>query len=661
MPELGFLRELLIVLAVTITIVFLFQRFGIPSIVGFLLAGVVIGPYGLRLVSDIATVDIIANIGVIILLFTIGLDMSLAEIASVRGYAIWAGLLQILLTIAIVAALGAAFDLPAGVAIFYGFLVANSSTAVVLKIYSDRGETDSLHGRIATGMLVIQDLSLVPMMLLIPVLGSTGSIAYPALLWALLQALVAVCVIVVAARYALPRLLHHVALLKSREIFTLFILFVSMGTAWLSAEFGISLALGAFIAGLLISESEYSHQMASDLLPLRDCFSGIFFMSVGMLLDLSLASARPATYLAALAAMVVIKAGVIVAIFWLLYRSLRLGLIIGLSFAHMGEFSFVLAQAGREPGLLTDNGSQIFLTVSILSLMAAPFLIQWSRRLGFGLDRAVGGPSAGDDSATASESAEAGHVIVVGYGLNGQNLTRVLKEVGIRYQILEMDPSVVRAARAAGEPIVFGDGTRPEILHRVGIERARVLVIAVSDPVATARIVSQARRLRSDLSIIVRTRYVAEIDRLYRLGATQVIPEEFETSVEIFARVLQEYHMPRNLISLQVDLIRKEHYGALRGLRLQGRQLDELSQYLAGTTTDTVLILESSPAAGKSLEESGLRAHTGVTVIAVVRDGKSTHNPVPEFCLAAGDVLVLLGSHKELDEAIQILSPPPGD
>jgi CPA2 family monovalent cation:H+ antiporter-2 len=661
MPELGFLRELLIVLAVTITIVFLFQRFGIPSIVGFLLAGVVIGPYGLKLISDLATVDIIANIGVIILLFTIGLDLSLAEIASVRGYAIWAGLLQMLLTITIVAALGAAFDLPAGVAIFYGFLVANSSTAVVLKIYSDRGETNSLHGWIATGMLVIQDLSLVPMMLLIPVLGSSASIAYSALLWALLQAVFAVGLIIVAARYLLPRLLHHVALLKNREIFTLFILFVSMGTAWLSAEFGISLALGAFIAGLLISESEYSHQMASDLLPLRDCFSGIFFMSVGMLLDLGLASAQPATYLAALAAMVVIKAGVIVGIFWLLYRSLRLGLIIGLSFAHMGEFSFVLAQAGREPGLLTENGSQIFLTVSILSLMAAPFLIQWSHRLGFGLDRAAADPSTGAAAATPGESAEAHHVIVVGYGLNGQNLTRVLKEVGIRYHILEMDPSVVRAVKEAGEPILFGDGTRPEILHRAGIERARILVIAVSDPMATARIVSQARRLRSDLSIIVRTRYVAEIDRLYRLGATQVIPEEFETSVEIFARVLQEYHMPRNLISLQVDLIRKEHYGALRGLRLQGRQLDELSQYLAGTTTDTVLVLEGSPAAGKSLEETDPRSRTGVTVIAVVRDGKSTHNPAPEFRLAAGDVLVLLGSHKELDDAIQILSPPPGD
>jgi CPA2 family monovalent cation:H+ antiporter-2 len=224
-----------------------------------------------------------------------------------------------------------------------------------------------------------------------------------------------------------------------------------------------------------------------------------------------------------------------------------------------------------------------------------------------------------------------------------------------------MDPSVVRVAKSAGEPISFGDGTRPEILHGLAIGSARVFVVAVSDPVATQRIVAQARRLKPDISIIVRTRYVAEIDRLYRLGANQVIPEEFETSVEIFARVLQEYRMPRNLISLQVDLIRKEHYGALRGLRLQGRQLDELSQYLAGTTTDTVLVLETSPAVGKSLDAIELGARSGVTVIAVVRDGKSIPNPAPDFALAAGDVLVLLGSHKALDEAIQILSPRPHD
>src|ERR1051325_10359999 len=316
MPEAAFLKELLIVLAVTLSILFFFQRVGLPSIVGFLLAGVVIGPHGLELVREVPAVATIANIGVIILLFTIGLEMSLAELAAVRGYAAWAGLLQVFLTVAAVAVIGSAFALPLPIAVFYGFLVVNSSTAVILRILAERRETDSLHGRIATGMLVMQDLALVPMALLIPALASSASISAAVLLGTLAKALFAVGVIVVAARFAIPRLLHQVALLRSREIFTLFILFVSFATAWLASEFGISLALGAFSAGLLLSESEYSHQMVADLLPLRDCFSGVFFISIGMLLDVAFVRADLGKQMGTLALLVGVKAGIVVVIFW---------------------------------------------------------------------------------------------------------------------------------------------------------------------------------------------------------------------------------------------------------------------------------------------------------------------------------------------------------
>ena len=357
--------------------------------------------------------------------------------------------------------------------------------------------------------------------------------------------------------------------------------------------------------------------------------------------------------------MIGIKGVVLFAVFWWLYRSIRLGIVLGLGLAQIGEFSFVLAKAGINYRLLSPTDGQIFLAASILSMMATPFLIQWAHSWAFGFEglfqnAGVNRSTSGGANETASST---GHVIVVGYGLNGQNLARVLKEVGIPYRVLEMDPDLVRSAKAGGEPIAFGDGTRPEILQQVGIGNARVLVVAISDPVGTARLVSQARRLRTDLYIIVRTRYVAEIDRLYRLGANQVIPEEFETSVEIFARVLQEYHVPRNVISLQVDLIRKEHYGTLRGIRLQGKQLDALSQFLVGTTSDIFSILETSPAIGRSLEEINLSTRTGVSVIAVVRDGRSYPTVGNDFKLAVGDLLVLLGGHKALDDAAHILNP----
>ena len=659
MSDLPFLRQLIIVLAATISIVFVFQKLRLPTIVGFLLAGVIIGPNGLQLITSLSQVETLAEIGVVLLLFSIGLEFSFETIVSVQRRVIWAGLLQVGLTILLVLALTRFFGLSIEIGIFYGFLLSLSSTAIVLRIYNDRREINSIQGRLASGVLLFQDLCIVPMMLLLPVLGQSGKGSLVSIVWAVAKALFALVLIVWAARRFLPRLLHQVALLRNREIFILFVVLICLGTAWLASESGLSLALGALIAGLVISESELSHQIIADVLPLRDCFSGIFFISIGMLLNLDLLTRDFLTPLMNLLLIVGIKSLLIFAVFWWLYGSIRLAVLLGLSLAQVGEFSFILAKAGINYKLLTPANEQLFLAGSILSMIATPFLIQSVHGLAVGLEAMLGASpestSAGETA--ASENVAQGHVVVVGYGLNGQNLARVLKEVGIPYRVLEMDPDLVRCAKAAGEPIFFGDGTRPEILQQAGIRQARVVVIAISDPAATARVVSQARRLRPDVYIIVRTRYVAEIDHLYRLGANQVIPEEFETSVEIFARVLEEYHVPRNVISLQVDLIRKEHYSTLRGLRLQGKQLDELNQFLVGTTSDIFSIVGASPVVGKSLEEVDLRSRCGATVIAVVRAGKSYHNLGADFALAAGDMLVLLGDHKALDDAAQILNP----
>ena len=660
MSDPHFLRELIIVLTATIAIVFIFQKLRLPAIVGFLLTGVIIGPHGFQLIQSVDQVETLAEVGVVLLLFTIGLEFSLETILSVQRRVVWAGLLQVVLTTLVVLAVARLLGASVEVGLFYGFLVSLSSTAIVLRIYHDRGEIDSLQGRLASGLLLFQDLCVVPMMLLLPVLAGSGQDSIFLVVWVLAKSLITLVAIVWTARQLLPRLLHQVALLRNREIFVLFVVLVCFGTAWLTSETGLSLALGALVAGLVISESELSHQIVADILPLRDCFSGIFFISIGMLLNLGLLSQDFRITLLELLLMIGIKSLVLFAVFWWLYRSIRLGVVLGLGLAQIGEFSFVLAKAGINFKLLSPADGQIFLAASILSMMATPFLIQWAHAWAFGFeglfnkDTAFNGSRSGEAKETASAT---GHVIVVGYGLNGQNLARVLKEVGIPYRVLEMDPDLVRSAKAGGEPISFGDGTRPEILQQVDIEKARVLVVAISDPAATARLVSQARRLRTDLYIIVRTRYVVEIDRLYRLGANQVIPEEFETSVEIFARVLQEYHIPRNVISLQVDLIRKEHYGTLRGIRLQGKQLDALSQFLVGTTSDIFSIVEASPAVGKSLEEINLPLRSGVSVIAVVRDGKSYPNVGDDFKLAVGDMLVLLGGHKALDDAAQILNP----
>jgi CPA2 family monovalent cation:H+ antiporter-2 len=657
MPESHFLQELLIVLTATIAIVFLFQKMRVPVIVGFLLAGVFIGPGGWGLIKSVHQVEMLAEIGVALLLFTIGVEFSLASILTMQRRILWAGFLQVTMTILVVFIIAIAFGVPPKVGVFYGFLVALSSTVIVLRIYNDRGETNALQGRLASGILLFQDLCIVPLMLMLPLLGDSGRGSLLDIAWAVGKSILALVLIVAAARKLLPWLLHQVALLRNREVFILFVVLVCLGTAWLASVAGLSLALGALIAGLVISESELSHQVVADTLPLRDCFSGIFFISIGMLLSPEIFTQDFVTPVLELLLMVGTKTLVVLLIFWWLYRSLRLGIILGLSLAQIGEFSFILAKAGIGHKLLSANEEQTFLAASILSMIATPFLMPAAHVIANRLSGRGSGSPVDDPVSERAAARVEGHVIVVGYGLNGQNLARVLREAGIPHRILELDPELVHAGKAAGAPIDFGDGTRPDILKQAGIEHARVLVIAISDPTATAHIASQARRMRGDLRIIVRTRYVSEIERLYSLGADEVIPEEFETSVEIFSRVLHEYHVPRNVIALQIELIRKEHYGALRGLRLEGKSLDELNRFLIGATTDIISVLEDSPLVGKSLGQVDLRRRTGATVIAAVRDGMPASNVGADFVLQAGDLLVVLGDHKALNDATQLISP----
>jgi CPA2 family monovalent cation:H+ antiporter-2 len=659
MPDVHLLEELLIVLAVTVSIVYLFQKLRMSAIVGFLLAGVVIGPGGFGLIKEVSQVETLADIGLVLLLFIIGIEFSLAAILRMQRRILLAGLFQVLLTIGAVGGIAVALGIGAGAGVFYGFLVTMSSTAIVLRALQDRGEIDALHGRLASGMLLLQDLCIVPMMLIVPHLAGSAQVSSVDVFWAIGKSIVALTLIVWTARKLLPTVLRQVALVRNREIFILVVVLVCVGTAWLSAKFGLSLALGALIAGLVISESELSHQIVADILPLRDCFSGIFFVSIGMLLDPLTLGGDWLNSVSQFLFLVTIKTTVIFLVFWYFYRSIRLAVLLGLTLAQIGEFSFILAKAGVAQQLLSASQEQTFLAASILSMIATPFVIPAAHALAYrnrrgrrrrsDMEQAI-------DAAVPQKSAE-GHVIIVGYGLNGQNLARVLREAAVPYRVLELDPELVRRGKAAGEPIDFGDGTRADILHQAGVDRARVLVIAVSDPGATAHVVAQARRLRSDLHIIVRTRYVAEIERLYTLGANEVIPEEFETSVEIFARVLHEYHIPRNVISLQVDLIRKEHYGALRGFQLRGKQLDELSRYLIGATTDIFSVSDNSSLVGQSLRQMNLRERHGVTLIAAVREGKAIPNVGPEFVVQAGDRLVLLGDHKALDDAAELTNP----
>jgi len=656
--EFTLLEDLLILLVASIPIAFLANRLRLPVIVAFMVTGIIIGPFGLGLIRDVAAVELLAEIGVVLLLFTIGLEFSLRRMIEMKHMILWGGGLQVLLTTLAVACLGYALSRDIGQAIFFGFLFALSSTAIVLKSYMDRAEMDTPHGKAAIGILLFQDLCIVPMMLLTPILSGKEGASVGSILLKLGSSLGAIAVIILTARFIVPRALYHIVRLRSQEVFIIFIVLVSLGTSWLTSQFGLSLALGAFIAGLVLSESEYSHQIVADILPFRDVFNSIFFISIGMLLSIGFLLMNLPIVLLWVVGLVIGKAAIVLLLMRVLGNSLRIATMAGVGLAQVGEFSFILSKVGISQGLLSENDYQKFLAASILSMIITPFLIKGAPRIGYAIQSIFSPDSLLELTMPgfAPQGQLSGHVVIVGYGLNGRNVSRVLRKLKVPFQVLELNPDVVRDASSQGEPVHYGDSTRREVLHSAGLERARTLVIAISDAIATRRTVALARELNPDIHIIVRTRYMAELSDLYKIGANEVIPEEFETSIEIFSRVLREYGIARSVIQREVDRIRHEGYQMLMLEAEPHIEMSDIAEALGTASTETLFIEPASPSIGKTLRELEIRARTGSTVVAVVRDGQSEINPGPNFSFAAEDIVVLFGSPQEIEKAIEILN-----
>jgi len=567
MAELDFLRDLVVLFGASIAVVYGFNRLRLPAVVGFLVAGALLGPHGLDVVDDVARVEVFAEVGVVLLLFTIGVEFSLGQLRSLRTVA-GVGLLQIGSAIVLATLAAMAFGLPRNQGVFWGFLAAMSSTAVVLKMVTERGETNSPHGRLIIGILIVQDLAVVPMMVVTPVLGGLGEAGLLTVVWSIAKAALAVLLILVAAWYLVPRLLVEVVRSRSRELFVITIILVCLGIAWLSSLAGLSLALGAFIAGLIISESEYSHQAMAEILPFRDSFNSLFFISIGMLLDLRVLLAHPVLVMGLVVALVggkmvtTVGAAVVTGYSW------RAAVLTGIALAQIGEFSFILAKVGKSVGLLPGESFQVFLTVSVLTLLLTPFLVQASPRLARraeALQRLRHWlPERQTDPHGIQPRHLRDHTIVAGYGVNGRNLVQVLRETEIPFVVVDVDGETVRQEQKKGIPILFGDVTHPQVLRRLGIQDARAFVLAISDPIATRRAVTVARQLSPAIHIVARTRYLREIEDLRATGADQVVPEEFETSIEIFSLVLQHYRMPARVIAEKAERIRREGYALFR-------------------------------------------------------------------------------------------------
>lgn len=647
------LKDVEILFGLALVTVILFRRLMFPSIIGFLVTGILAGPHALGFIQNPHQVEQMAEIGVVLLLFTIGIELSLKELMRIKHLVLWGGGLQILVTIMAVAAAGAVFGFPLKQAIFFGFLVALSSTAILMKLLIDSGQADAPHGKMAMGILIFQDLCIVPLMLLTPLLAGTGD-GLTGILIISAKAAVVVFATHYGARFFVPWIFKQVVKTRSRELFILTIIFIGLGTAWLTALAGLSLALGAFIAGLAISESEYSHQALSDIIPFREAFMSLFFISVGMLLDPAILVKYPLLIASLVVTILLIKTVVTTGAAMALGVPMRIAIMAGLSLAQIGEFSFVLSQSGVKLGLLTPELYQIFLAASIATMGMTPACLKYAnvianRTIGLlphSITRGRGVLANSEKKISLSD-----HVIIVGYGVNGKNLARALKNLKIHYVVIETNPFTVKKEGKKGQHIIFGDASKLEVLEHAHIDKARGMVVAISDAAASRRVASLARHLNSALHIIVRTRYILEVEPLYKLGVNEVIPEEFETSIEILSRVLRNYMIPHAEIERCIADVRSDGYDMLRSMSKRHSHAVGISGYLSGAEIATYRVKVGSRLEGKGLREGTIRSLSGASVLVIKRGEEVVPNPDPVWELRSDDLVLLLGTPEQLTMA----------
>jgi CPA2 family monovalent cation:H+ antiporter-2 len=539
------LLDLLILFGFATLIAVILRRARQSAIVAYLLTGILVGPSGLHLITNREAIETMAEIGVALLLFTIGMEFSLNKIVAMRKLVLGAGGRQVMLTIAVVLALAYVARHPWRQGLYWGFLVAVSSTAIVLKLLLEREELESIHGRAIVGILLFQDLCVVPMMAILPALTApSGEIALT-VAYALAKVVGAGALILFAARFFFPLLWSRIVEARTSEIFIIAVIFFSLGTAWASASLGLSLALGAFIAGLALSESSYAHQIHAEILPFRDSFNSLFFISVGMLLDLRFVYGHWAAVLGIAGLIFGLKAVTGLSAVLSMGFAARKSLLVGLSLAHVGEFSFVLLHQGERLNLIPAGEYQIFLAAAIITMMLTPTIIQLSPHLATRMPEMQRlrrfFPEPGELELEAHASPLSDHVIICGYGLNGRMLAQALRRKGISYLVLELDPAIVSAATAEGESIFFGDSTKADILAKAGVSRARALVFAISDPFTVPRAVATAQGLNPDLITVVRTARVEHTTALENAGASQVVAAELSAAKEVIEQVLGFY------------------------------------------------------------------------------------------------------------------------
>ena len=620
--------------------VVVFRRFNLPPVLGYLFVGSVIGPHALNLMDDIHRAESLAEFGVVFLMFSIGLEFSLPKLFSMKRIVFGLGLLQVVVTMVLAAGLIMLMGVNWQLGIALGGVFAMSSTAVITKLLAERMQLDSPHGREIMGVLLFQDLAVVPLLVIIPSLTQPPEKLAVLLGIALLKAVVVLAVILVFGQRLMRKWFHFVARAKSSEVFILNVLLITLSLATITELAGLSLALGAFVAGMLISETEYKFQVEEDIKPFRDVLMGLFFVTIGVKLDLHILVGLWWQVLLALVALLVIKALIVGLLSWRLGSSPGNSIRSALWLCAGGEFGFVLL---GEIVRLPRDIQQIALTVLVLSMLIAPFIIQYSERIvvRFVASEWLMRSMQLTKIAVQSMGAEK-HAILCGFGRNGQYLARFLSQEDINYVALDLDPDRVREASTGGENVVYGDAGRKEALMAAGLMRASVVIVTISDTALAEKVLHHVQEMRHDLPVVVRTADERDMERLTRAGAAEVVPEALEASLMLASHALVLVGVPINRVLKRIRQTRSKRYSLLRGFYrgISDRDHDEDDEH--HPRMHSVLLEAGAGAIGKTLDELDLE-NLGCEVSAIRRRGIRAVEPAPETRLMEGDVVVVLG------------------
>ncbi len=653
--EFGILKDILIIFALSTLVNYIFTKIKVPSIVGYLLTGILAGPHLTGVIHSVENIEVLAEIGVVLLLFTVGLEFSLKHLIKIRKIVFWGGFLQFSLTTLLVLFVARLYDLNWTGSLFVGFLTALSSTAVVLKILQDRSEVTSNYGQTVLGILIFQDLLLVPLLLLTPILGNENTNILREFAWLAAKSALILVFVMFGNKWLMNRILHAIAMTRNQELFLMSILLICLAVAFLTAELGMSLAFGAFLAGLMISESDYSHNAFGYIIPFKDTFTSFFFVSIGMLLDLHFVVAHWPVVLATVVLAILLKMLIAGGTAIILGHTFRGVVLIALSLAQVGEFSFILAKLGQSFEIIPDYFYQLFLAVAVISMALTPFLTMGAQPLTRWLLRLPIPQSLIDGIFPLHQITIPNlknHLLLIGKDSRALSMSVMARHMKIPYISIVFDPALVKKRQQKGETVIYGDAVNEPILQKAHASTAEVVVVSIGELVTAMAVVEKVRHINKHAAIIVRTKQIDNAEDLYRMGATQVLPEEFETAIELFERVLNKFLMPRDEIEIAIAGIRKNNYGMVRDPKKPPRR--SLVKSLPNIEVAAIKVTGNSPILNKSLAEISFRTTYGVTVVAIKRNDKIMDHPEATSLFKNEDVVYILGNHEQIAKAVQL-------